>query len=221
MRSVAFSPDGTRLVSAGYDHCLVLWELPQGRAIRSWTAHQDWINDVAFAPDGRTFGSVGDDKCVRLWDADSGTQRARLPAGEELCTLAFSPDGQTLAVSGWGETIRLWDMGDLASPPVELTAPGEAAHLSFSSSGTRLAAAGRAGLVKVWDLGPGRREARLYKPLNRRGGKGRAIAFARGGKLLLAAFEDDGSVDFWNQEQLAGWETLPGLPADLGYIALC
>jgi hypothetical protein len=40
--SVAFSPDGTRLASAGHDHRIVLWELPRGRAVRSWAAHPDW-----------------------------------------------------------------------------------------------------------------------------------------------------------------------------------
>jgi WD40 repeat protein len=221
--SVAFSPDGTRLASAGLDHRLVLWELPRGRAVRSWAAHQDVIQDVAFAPDGRTLGSVGSDKCARLWDLASGTERARLPAGHiPYSRLAFSSDGKTLAVGGYLQPVRLWDLGDLASPPVDLGLPTWTLSLAFAPSGARLAAAGDVGalgLVNVWDLGPGRREARLRKPLHRRGGTGRAVVFVRGDELLLTAFED-GTVEVWNQERLAGYETLAGLPPDLKSVAL-
>jgi WD40 repeat protein len=218
--SVAFSPHGALLASCGRDRRVVLWELPRGRVVRSWVAHQDVIHAVAFAPDGRTLGSVGNDNCARLWDLASGTERARLPAGHDLLTLAFSPDGRTLAVSGYGENVKLWDLGDLASPPIELPSPAATWSLAFAPSGARLAAACEAGLVNVWDLGPGRREARLRKPLHRRGGRGRAVVFARGDELLLAAFEEDGTVEVWNQERLAGWETLPGLPPYLVSVAL-
>jgi WD40 repeat protein len=218
--SVAFSPDGALLASCDRDHRLVLWELPRGRVVRSWAAHPDIIHDVAFAPDGRTLGSVGNDNCARLWDLASGTERACLRAGHDLLTLAFSPDGKTLAVGGYADIVRLWDLEDRASPPVDLPA-GVTWSLAFAPSGSRLAAGCDVGLVHVWDLVPGRREARLRKPLHRRRGRGRAVVFVRGDDLLLAAFEEDGTVEVWDLERLAaGWETLPGLPPYLWSIAL-
>jgi WD40 repeat protein len=218
--SVAFSPDGALLASCGRDRRIVLWELPRGRAVRSWAAHQDVIHDIAFAPDGHTLGSIGNDNCARLWDLASRTERARLPAAYDLLTLAFSPDGRTLAAGGYGNNVKLWDLGDLASPPVELPCWSTTWSLAFAPSGARLAAACEAGLVNVWDLGPGRREARLRKALHRRGGRGRAVVFAWGDELLLKALEEDGTVEVWNQERLAGWGTLPGLPPDLVSVAL-
>ena len=67
MYSVAFSPDGHRLVSASDDHTIRIWDADQ-----PLTGHTEPVASVAFSPDGHRLASASGDHTVRLWDADTG-----------------------------------------------------------------------------------------------------------------------------------------------------
>ncbi|HEX8820544.1 MAG TPA: protein kinase [Archangium sp.] len=66
---LAFSPDGTRLASAGYDKRLMLWDMETGEA-RRLQGHTSGVRGVEFLPDGRALVSIGMDGTVRLWPDD-------------------------------------------------------------------------------------------------------------------------------------------------------
>ncbi len=68
VRSVAFSPDGDRIVSGSDDETLRLWDLA-GNAIGSpFEGHSGAVNSVAFSPDGDRIVSGSHDYTLRLWD---------------------------------------------------------------------------------------------------------------------------------------------------------
>ena len=72
LKAGAFSPDGTRVVTAGPDGAL--WSASSGRRLAVFR-HGDTVNAAAFSPDGRTIVTAGSDGTVRLWRAD-GTSLA-------------------------------------------------------------------------------------------------------------------------------------------------
>ena len=72
--SVAFAPDGTRIVSGSLDKTIRLWDL-QGNAIgQPFQGHEYSVKSVAFSPDGTRIVSGSDDKTIRLWTISYKTQ---------------------------------------------------------------------------------------------------------------------------------------------------
>lgn len=105
--TIAFSPDGKRIASAGsLGNSLVIWDAATGKKLMTIFA----IMTVAFSPDGKLIAGVSDGD-LKLWDAANGKELVSLKegGGEGLC---FSPDGKRLATVNC-YTVSVWDVGEL------------------------------------------------------------------------------------------------------------
>lgn len=110
--SVAFSPDGKRIVSGSSDRtirfgmpCQVsqLVHLCKGPQIRSAPLH--------FFPHGTHLVSGSADSTVQIWDVASGAP-IREPLqrhSRDVLSVAFSPDGTCIASSSADNTVQIWD----------------------------------------------------------------------------------------------------------------
>jgi Tol biopolymer transport system component len=65
--SLAFSPDGRMLATAGHDGVVRLWALSTGTELRRVGEPGDRLTGVAFSPDGRMLAATGLDADIRLW----------------------------------------------------------------------------------------------------------------------------------------------------------
>ncbi|MER3433864.1 MAG: hypothetical protein C4288_10620 [Leptolyngbya sp. ERB_1_1] len=93
VRSVAFSSDGTRMATAGYDGSIKFWD-KNGKLITTINSNQGFVRSVAFSPDGSRMATAGYDGSTKLWDKD-GNQVGQF----EGSLLAFSPDWQRIAIA--------------------------------------------------------------------------------------------------------------------------
>jgi len=91
--SVAFSPDGGRVLSGG-DTTLKLWDTATGALIRTFEGHSDMVSSVAFSPDGARVLSGSWDKTIKQWDVATGVLiRTFEGHSEGVRSVAFSPAG--------------------------------------------------------------------------------------------------------------------------------
>jgi serine/threonine protein kinase len=118
---VAFSPDGKRILSGGYDGTVRLWDIPSGEEVRRFTGHTDFVFGVAFSPDGRRILSASYDRSVRLWDAGTGKELHRFTGHpDRVKSVSISPDGRFAVSGGDDNTARLWRLPD---PPAARDQP--------------------------------------------------------------------------------------------------
>ena len=98
--SVAFSPDGTKVVSGSYDNTVKVWEADTGNLITTFTGHSDNVESVAFSPDGNYVVSGSYDSTAKVWEADTGNVITTFTGhSNDVYSVAFSPDGNYV-VSG-------------------------------------------------------------------------------------------------------------------------
>jgi WD40 repeat protein len=66
VKAVAFSVDGSRIVSGSRDESVRVWDALTGNEKLVLNGHTDWVNSVAFSADGSSIVSGSGDKSVRV-----------------------------------------------------------------------------------------------------------------------------------------------------------
>ena len=69
--SVAFSPDGRRVLAGAYK-TPNLWDVSTGGLLMSFIGHTDRVNSVAYSPDGTRVLTGSADQTAKVWDVASG-----------------------------------------------------------------------------------------------------------------------------------------------------
>lgn len=114
--SLAFSPDGRLLASAGgvsladpstSDNTIRLWETGSGKVLHVFQ-HTEAVSDVGFAPHGDIVASASLDHTVILWRVGDGKKLWVFEHPEPVKTIAWSPNGRRLATGLFDGTIWLW-----------------------------------------------------------------------------------------------------------------
>ena len=154
INTVAFTPDGQRLISGSDDRTIRIWDLqgnPVGPPIEG---HTDDVNAIAFSPDGQRFVSTSRDQTLRLWDIDGSPMAGPFNGHlSDVVDVAWSLDGQYIVSASRDQTLRLWD---LRGKPIGNPLTGHNATAStilFSRDGQWLISANSDGFLRRWEGG--------------------------------------------------------------------
>ena len=72
--SVAFSPDGSRIVTGSWDKTAKVWDARSGAEVLTLKGHTDRVGSAAFSPDGSRIVTGSLDGTTKVWDAWSGAE---------------------------------------------------------------------------------------------------------------------------------------------------
>jgi len=159
--SVAVSPSGDAVLSAGVDKEVTLWEVATGRDLLTFH-HPGSTCGVAFSPDGLKAATGCSDGVVRLWDLTLGSRQEpeRFEGhGAIIAGVDFTPDGRRLVTAGRDGTLRVWDVANPKKHPMVLS--GHRSWLSavaVSKDGSRAVSGSDDQTVRIWDLERGRED---------------------------------------------------------------
>jgi WD40 repeat protein/serine/threonine protein kinase len=152
IRSLAFSPDGSKLASCYKDSKVRLWNLKNGDEVWTFEGNGQSVNAVAFSPDGQTVVSGCADGALNSLDVKSGKELTPFKGHDySINRLVFDQDGERLASCSNDTTIKIWDVR--TGREVQ-TFRGHASHLNdvaFSFIGRYIASAGWDETIRLWD----------------------------------------------------------------------
>jgi WD40 repeat protein len=198
--SLAFSPDGKRLVGGGkHESGMRVWDAATGKQLARVEQDSHLSLNAAYSPDGRHWaaGTFGGYACVFTAPGDVKLRAlgrwASSPQGD-LTSLAFSPDGRMLAwAQPWWFGLEL-DFLDIPSGKRVLKGDPKvpAAAVAFTPDGWALALGQRDGTIALWD------PAAVQDPPKLEGGAGevRSVAFVAGGRLV--SLHANGTALVWD-----------------------
>jgi len=125
-RSLSLSHDGSRLLVAGADGSVQVFNVKAGNMVSSFHAPSlDMNSAIRLSPNGARVVATGSDHIIRFWNADSGKPMTSLTGHNGVImdrNVAFSPDGFRLAISDPSGFFHIWDMETvslLSSTPVQ------------------------------------------------------------------------------------------------------
>jgi WD40 repeat protein len=151
---IAISPNGRYLLSTGSS--IQLWDLHDGKYVRSFPGHTARVHAVSFSPDGREFLSCSQDGTMRHWDVETARQLHCADLGGGLYDVVVSPDGR-LALAAHGDgTARLWDVKNWKEIRRFEGHTTLVQRLAFSADGRRALSGSWDKTIRLWDVETGK-----------------------------------------------------------------
>ena len=137
LTSVAFSPDGSRIASAGFDGKFKVWNWQDGTVeivnsvgkVRG--AYAPVVQSCKYSSNGKLLVTTSQDNSIRVWSAITGEQIGKTLIGhtDSVNSAYFSKDESYILSASSDGTARIWDL----NPQTPYKIIGRARYIPFDS----------------------------------------------------------------------------------------
>lgn len=156
-----FTADGRRLLTAGIDDVVRVWDSASGAPVGKALKHPGPFLHPCISADGSKVATLSVDGVARVWDVNSGAIILTMPV-DVMSSAALTPDGRYLVVAS-ADRVRRVDLStghELAAFAVNGTRRNRPVDVRVSADGSRIFAIFGREIVVV-DAGTGRALARV------------------------------------------------------------
>lgn len=206
VRSLAFTPDSQRLISAGDDQTLKIWSAETGQQLMELPGHTSAVKSLAVKSDGSILASASDDQTITLWNLNSGESLRSLKGHTSyLNEVAISPDGRFLISSSADQSVRLWN---LATGEEIRIFTGHMSYVNavvFSPDGQLIATASADQTIRLWNVDTGE----ALHTLRGHSSYVNAVVFSPDGQQIISASADQ-TIKIWDVASGQEINTLKG-----------
>ena len=185
IKCLSYSPDGLKLASYDGDDVIELWDIQQGKLIRTLTEDSKdtaslsvsfgglrlkrqvdsfYVPCLSYSPNGLQLAVGRPNQTVQLWDVEQSKLIHTLGKHSEDTTcrdysditcLEYSPNGLQLASGSSDGAIKLWDIFEGKLIYI-LEGPSQLNYISYSPDGLQLASGGGDHTIRLWDIRHGK-----------------------------------------------------------------
>ncbi|KAG8701085.1 F-box/WD repeat-containing protein 9 [Ceratobasidium sp. 394] len=197
-RSIAYSADLARIVSASHDCTLQIWDAHTGQAIgRPLHGHTSTVTSLAYSPNGAYIVSGSADKTIRIWDARTGQTIQQLLSGhtDAVKSVAYSPNGPYVASGSDDKTIRIWDTRSGQTIKQLLNGhTGGIISVAYSPDGAHIISGSSDHTIRIWNAQTG---WKIGPPLKGHTNSVVSLAYLPGGTRIVSS-SDDKTIRIWD-----------------------
>lgn len=151
VNTIAFTPDGGKILCGGYDRSISIWDVETGEQLDSLVGHTDSVHSIAVNPDDGDVVSGGTDRTLRVWPLGTPGAPPRVEVQDEpIRCVALSPDGHHIATGSWTGELILWDADGLRPLWRSSSHTNMINSFAFAPAGGRFVSCSDDRSVKVW-----------------------------------------------------------------------
>ncbi|HEV8059793.1 MAG TPA: c-type cytochrome domain-containing protein [Gemmataceae bacterium] len=149
---ICFSPDGKKLATAAADKFVKVFDVANGKLLRSFEGHTQHVMDVGWKADGKVLVSVGADDLIKTWDFEKGEQiRSFGNQKKQLTKLVFKNKTSEILVASGDHSVRVWNI-DNGSPGMNFNgATDYLCAVGISADGKLVSTGGDDGILRVYN----------------------------------------------------------------------
>jgi WD40 repeat protein len=150
--SVAFSRDGSKIISGSHDHTVRLWDAVTGVLLKTLSGHRGSVKSVAVSFDDSLIvsGSADHTDPIRVWDMATGVRLRYLEPHSAIWSVSCSPKAHRIVSGGDSHVIQIWDILDGTLLRTLKGHTDEVSSVAFSTSGEWVVSGAQDQTVRLW-----------------------------------------------------------------------